>query len=134
MYEESIRMPFIVRWPGVARPGSVCSALAINPDFAPTFLDAAGLPAPGEVYGLPRTRSRGGWLRDLQTQARSPIFSNCPYQCLREVRRLFAISELPLAFKWALGPRDLHQTPLLFGASGAFDEQQDVARSNALGS
>ena len=45
MYEESIRMPFLVRWPGVIRPGTRSDALALNVDFAPTFLDAAGLPS-----------------------------------------------------------------------------------------
>ncbi len=51
MYEASVRMPFIVRWPGVARPGSVQDAMAINPDFAPTFLDIAGLPVPADMQG-----------------------------------------------------------------------------------
>ena len=51
MYEESIRMPFLVRWPGVASPGAVQDALAINPDFAPTFLAAAGLSMPADMQG-----------------------------------------------------------------------------------
>ena len=51
MYEESIRMPFLVRWPGVIKPGSVQAAMGINPDFAPTFLEAAGLPVPADMQG-----------------------------------------------------------------------------------
>jgi arylsulfatase A-like enzyme len=51
MYEESLRMPFIVRWPGVIRPGTVCDAMALNIDFAPTFLAAAGSPVPGDMQG-----------------------------------------------------------------------------------
>jgi arylsulfatase A-like enzyme len=51
MYEESLRMPFVVRWPGVIRPGSRMDRMALNVDFAPTFLDAAGLTAPPEVQG-----------------------------------------------------------------------------------
>ena len=51
MYEPSIRMPFLVRWPGVIRPGSVQDALAINADFAPTFLEAAGLRVPEDMQG-----------------------------------------------------------------------------------
>lgn len=51
MYEPSIKMPFLVRWPGVIRPGSVQDALAINPDFAPTFLATAGLPVPDDMQG-----------------------------------------------------------------------------------
>lgn len=51
MYEPSIKMPFLVRWPGVVKPGSVQGALAINPDFAPTFLDAAGSRVPDDMQG-----------------------------------------------------------------------------------
>ncbi|MCC6343399.1 MAG: sulfatase [Bryobacterales bacterium] len=51
MYEESLRMPFLVRWPGVIRPGSTSSAIGINCDFAPTFLDLAGQPVPRDMQG-----------------------------------------------------------------------------------
>jgi arylsulfatase A-like enzyme len=51
MYEESIKMPFLVRWPGVIKAGSTEDRLAINPDFAPTFLELAGERAPAEVQG-----------------------------------------------------------------------------------
>jgi arylsulfatase A-like enzyme len=51
MYEDSIKMPFLVRWPGVVQPGSVQNALAINADFAPLFMDMAGLPIPAEMQG-----------------------------------------------------------------------------------
>jgi arylsulfatase A-like enzyme len=51
MYEPSIKMPFLARWPGVIKPGSAQSALAINPDFAPTFLEAAGVPVPQDMQG-----------------------------------------------------------------------------------
>lgn len=51
MYEESIRMPFLVRWPGVAKAGSVQTAMGINADFAPTFLDMAGLKVPEDMQG-----------------------------------------------------------------------------------
>jgi arylsulfatase A-like enzyme len=51
MYEDSIRMPFIVRLPGVTQPGSVQQAMAINPDFAPTFMELAGLSVPSDMQG-----------------------------------------------------------------------------------
>ena len=41
-YEESMRTPLLVRWPGRVAPGSVSTDLVQNLDFAPTFLDAAG--------------------------------------------------------------------------------------------
>ena len=51
MYEESLRMPFVARWPGVIRPGSTSKAIGINCDFAPTFLDAAGQTVPADMQG-----------------------------------------------------------------------------------
>jgi arylsulfatase A-like enzyme len=51
MYEESLRMPFLVRWPGVIEPGARSDAIALNVDFAPTFLEAAGLAVPGDMQG-----------------------------------------------------------------------------------
>jgi arylsulfatase A-like enzyme len=51
MYEPSIRMPFLARWPAGIKAGTVSTAMAINPDFAPTFLDVAGVPVPAEMQG-----------------------------------------------------------------------------------
>lgn len=45
LYEGGIREPFLVRWPGVTRPGSTCDDPVISTDFYPTLLDAAGFPA-----------------------------------------------------------------------------------------
>ncbi|MFB6249018.1 MAG: sulfatase [Salinibacter sp.] len=51
MYEESLRMPLLVRWPGVVEPGSESTALVQNLDLAQTFLDAAGVEAPSSMQG-----------------------------------------------------------------------------------
>ena len=51
MYEPSLKMPFLARWPRVIKPGSVQDAMAINADFAPTFLEAAGQPIPADMQG-----------------------------------------------------------------------------------
>ena len=51
MFEESFRMPFLARWPGVITPGSQSNQLIQNIDYAPTFLDIAGLDVPEEVQG-----------------------------------------------------------------------------------
>ncbi len=51
MYEESIRMPFLVRWPAAIKPGTRTDAMALNVDFAPTFLEAAGLPPSADMQG-----------------------------------------------------------------------------------
>jgi len=51
MYEESLRMPFLIRWPEAIKAGSRIDAMALNVDFAPTFLDAARLPVPADMQG-----------------------------------------------------------------------------------
>jgi arylsulfatase A-like enzyme len=66
MYEASVRMPFLVRWPGVAKAGLVQEAMAINPDFAPTFMEIAGLNTPQDMQGrslvpLLKGESPAGW-------------------------------------------------------------------------
>lgn len=52
MYEESYRMPFVARWPGVIKPGSVNNELVSNLDFAETFLDIAGAKIPDDMQGV----------------------------------------------------------------------------------
>jgi arylsulfatase A-like enzyme len=61
MYEESLRMPFLIRWPATIKAGTRSDAIGLNVDFAPTFLDAAGLTVPPDMQGrslLPVLRGR----------------------------------------------------------------------------
>jgi arylsulfatase A-like enzyme len=51
MYEESLRMPFMVRYPQEIEPGTVNDNIVLNTDFAPLFLDYAGLPVPERMQG-----------------------------------------------------------------------------------
>jgi arylsulfatase A-like enzyme len=51
IYEESLRTPLLVRWPGVTKGGSVNKDLVSNVDFAQTLLDAAGVEAPTDMQG-----------------------------------------------------------------------------------
>ncbi|WP_430817229.1 sulfatase family protein [Carboxylicivirga sp. RSCT41] len=51
MYEESLRTPLLVKWPGVTRPGSVNNNLVSNLDFAQTFLEIAGTAEHDEMQG-----------------------------------------------------------------------------------
>ena len=52
MYEESLKMPFIVKWPGVVKAGSRNTDLVQNLDYAQTFLEIAGAPQPKDMQGL----------------------------------------------------------------------------------
>ena len=51
MYDESLRVPFIVRYPKMIKPGSVCDAIVNNVDFAPTLLELAGTKATDAMQG-----------------------------------------------------------------------------------
>lgn len=51
IFEESLRTPLIVRWPGVTKAGSVNENLVSILDFPETFLDAAGLAIPADMQG-----------------------------------------------------------------------------------
>ncbi len=50
-YEESIRIPMIVRWPGHITAGTTRDEMVLNIDVAPTFLDIAGVAIPKEMQG-----------------------------------------------------------------------------------
>ena len=51
MYEESLKTPLLVRWPGVAKAGTVNKQMVSNLDFAQTFLDLAGIEQPSDMQG-----------------------------------------------------------------------------------
>lgn len=51
MYEESLQMPFLARYPRAIPAGGVSRDIATNVDFAPTFLDYAALPVPSYMQG-----------------------------------------------------------------------------------
>lgn len=51
LYEESLRVPFLVRYPAKFKAGAVVDELVINLDVAPTFLDLAGVAIPPEMQG-----------------------------------------------------------------------------------
>jgi N-acetylglucosamine-6-sulfatase len=67
MYEESIRIPMVMRYPRLIRPGTVSDAMALNIDIAPTFLELAEVDIPGEVQGrslVPALRGKTSGFRE----------------------------------------------------------------------
>ena len=51
MYEESLRTPFMMKYPGKIQPGSRVDEMVVNIDFAPTLIDYAGIPVPKDMQG-----------------------------------------------------------------------------------
>ena len=70
MYEESLRMPFIIRYPREIAANSVSQEMILNVDFAPTFLDYAGIDRPEQMQGtsfrpLLNGETPEGWQTDM---------------------------------------------------------------------
>jgi arylsulfatase A-like enzyme len=66
VYDESFKTPLMVSWPGHIQAGQRSDALVQNLDFAQTFLDAAGVPAPADMQGqslIPLMTGKS-WKRD----------------------------------------------------------------------
>ena len=76
LYEGGTRVPFVVRWPGVTRPGAACDVPSIHVDLYATFLDIAGAPRPNQVLDgeslAPLWRDPAGKLK------RDAIFQHFP--------------------------------------------------------
>lgn len=86
LYEGGIRVPLIVRWPGVVKPGTLCNEPVISMDFFPTMLDAAGLhadkgrPLDGESL-IPLLKLKG-------TLSREAIYFHYPNYAFHQDNRL----------------------------------------------
>lgn len=70
IFEESLRTPLLVRWPGVVKPGSTNNQIVSLIDFASTFLEIASQPAPTDVHGrsfvpLLKGESPADWRKSL---------------------------------------------------------------------
>jgi arylsulfatase A-like enzyme len=86
LYEGGIRVPWIVRWPGMVPAGSICSTPVISTDCHPTLLAAAGLqPAPGITLDgrslIPLFEQKPGFDRDA-------IFFHYPNYAFHKKNRL----------------------------------------------
>jgi arylsulfatase A-like enzyme len=66
MYEESFRMPFIVRYPEKIKAGSEVKDFMTNVDFAPTLLEACGVKIPKTMQGF-------SFMNTLQGKQKTPI-------------------------------------------------------------
>lgn len=74
MMEESLRMPLLMRYPRLIKPGAVCDAMVLSVDLAPTLLDLAGVEVPAGMQG----RSLRPWLAgDRPADWRRSIYYRC---------------------------------------------------------
>jgi arylsulfatase A-like enzyme len=52
MYEESLRTPLVIRYPGFIQPGTEVEGMVVNIDLAPTLLSLAGIKPPADMQGM----------------------------------------------------------------------------------
>jgi arylsulfatase A-like enzyme len=60
LYEGGIRVPFLIRWPGVVKPGSTSDQQIAFWDMLPTLAEIGGAAAPGKIDGVSVTRAFRG--------------------------------------------------------------------------
>ena len=77
MYEESLRMPFILRYPEEVAPGTVNDDIVLNVDFAPLFLDLAGVDVPDDMQGRSFRPLLQGETPDGLARRRCTIATGC---------------------------------------------------------
>lgn len=74
LYEGGIRVPLLVKWPGVIKAGSTTTSAVCSVDFLPTITEACGIPAPKEIDGVSFVPMLKG-----EKQERGPIFWHYPH-------------------------------------------------------
>jgi N-acetylglucosamine-6-sulfatase len=93
-YEESIRLPLLVRYPKLIKPGTVRNEFALNIDLAPTLLSLAGVVVPREMQGrslVPLLKgARPAWRNSLLLEYYSdkvfPRIVQMGYKAVRDQR------------------------------------------------
>lgn len=152
-YEESLRIPMLVVYPGKIEPGSSVTQLVTNADFAPTVLSYAGLPIPSQMQGSsmrPLFEERNPEWRDsvfyeywkelvhaipAMTAIRTNRYKLITYPEIRDIDELYDLEQDPhemnnLAVDGAYG--ELHESMLarLEGSKATFGWQADVFPKN----
>ncbi|MFZ9235970.1 MAG: sulfatase [Algoriphagus sp.] len=89
VYDESFKTPLLVAWPGKIAPKSTSTTMVQNLDYAQTFLEAAGIPAPADMQGeslLPLlTGNPESWTRD------AVYYHYYEYPAVHMVKRHYAV-------------------------------------------
>ncbi len=136
IFEESLRTPLLVRWPGVVKSGTQTDLIVSNLDFAETFLDAAGLSVPAEMQGrslvpLLQGQTPGDWRTSFYYhyyEYPGPHNVRRHYGVVTDRYKLVHFYE-PEVNEWELfdlktDPRELHS---VFGQAGHATVQRELS-------
>ncbi len=124
-YEGGLRVPLVVRWPGVVRPGSVCGVPVTSIDYFPTILRAAGreLPADRVIDGEDLTPV----LTETGALNRGAIFWHFPHYRRLWPDGLIVPYSIIRAGDWKLIKRYEGKTFELFNLKDDLGEQNDLS-------
>jgi len=91
MYEPSIRMPLLLKFPKIIEPGTTSDLMVLNLDFAPTFLEFAGVPVPADIqgrsfYSITRGNPPGDWRKAMYYRFYETAFGIGPHEGIRTQR------------------------------------------------
>lgn len=136
IFEQSLRTPLLVRWPGVVKPNSRNDDLVSNLDFAETFLEAAGVEVPDEVQGRSLVNILKGQTPD--DWRKSLYYHYYEYPGPHDVRRHFGVVTdrfklvhfyEPDVDYWELFDRknDPHELASVYGQSKYADHQKALS-------
>jgi len=89
MYEQSLRTPLLVRYPKEIKPGTVIKNLVQNLDFAPTFLDYAGIQIPDDMQGESFRNLVSGKSKDFRDAI---YYTYYEYPAVHMVKRHYGIA------------------------------------------
>ena len=88
MYEESFKMPFLIKNPRTIEAGTTSDAMIMNVDFAPTLLDMAGLEIPSEMQGK---SFKGAFEGDENNQRKSVYYHYYEYPIWHKVQPHYGV-------------------------------------------
>jgi len=112
MFEESFKMPFLIKWPGVIKPGIRPDALIQNIDYAPTFLEVAGVKVPEAVQGrsiVPILKGEKSDVRDVVYYAYYELGEHRVPQHFGVRTKRYKLFYIPMSKEWQLF--DLEKDP-----------------------
>ena len=125
LYEGGIREPYMVKWPGVTKPKSVCDEPVISTDFYPTILEMADMPA------QPKNHMDGMSLSPLLKQSgslnRKALFWHYPHYSNQGGFPGGAVR----VGDWKLIERYEDGRVHLYNLASDIGERKDVAKQNA---
>ncbi len=109
IYEESVHMPLIVRWPGVVQAGSRPTAMVQNIDYAPTFVEIAGGRIPEGLHGrsfvpVLRGQTPADWRKSIYYHYYDPGHGVAKHYGIRTER--YTLAHFYTSAEWELFDRE----------------------------